>query len=433
MGQAAGCCGARRAAPMAPSALSAPQSSTAARAEAWERRIERDKAEGTASGKVTSDATHTASTPPPPRPAAPPAAKATEAAGGARCERCGERAYASESVQFDGRVYHHRCFRCARCDAALSLQGVAVADGALLCKNCFKSLFRATGGRYDRVAAALGGGGGGGGSGGAEATGGEGEGAGEGAPQEARSLRERAAAYSAEASGVRQRAEYEAGLAARRASEFAAAPRLDAASLAAARSTIASTLEKQQAAALTAAAGASADDPAGGFAEALAAAVTGGELNLNNTQFFMRGSPEQIAARRQAVLERLRAGDIARLSASSANLGDEFAAELAALLAEGAHALEEINLENNRIGPAGVAALCDALARDSRVRVVKLFANPLATASAEAVARLVDPKNPARNATLTKLTYECKLAQHRDALEAGLRRNWALAKGRAGP
>lgn len=89
--------------------------------------------------------------------------------GGEKCKTCTKTVYPQEKICYDQGVWHTGCFKCLSCKSTLSLTAVAMIDGQLYCKTCFKKTFLREG-RYStfntqKFAEAKAGGGSGGGSG----------------------------------------------------------------------------------------------------------------------------------------------------------------------------------------------------------------------------------------------------------------------------
>eukprot|EP01097_Dermamoeba_algensis_P002256 TRINITY_DN1900_c0_g1_i2.p2 TRINITY_DN1900_c0_g1~~TRINITY_DN1900_c0_g1_i2.p2 ORF type:complete len:112 (+),score=25.81 TRINITY_DN1900_c0_g1_i2:103-438(+) len=61
--------------------------------------------------------------------------------GGDRCIVCAKRAYATEILKADEKVFHKTCFRCAHCNNLLKLGSYASLEGKYYCKPHFKQLF----------------------------------------------------------------------------------------------------------------------------------------------------------------------------------------------------------------------------------------------------------------------------------------------------
>eukprot|EP00743_Colponemidia_sp_Colp-15_P006918 GILK01007467.1.p1 GENE.GILK01007467.1~~GILK01007467.1.p1 ORF type:complete len:142 (+),score=4.27 GILK01007467.1:62-427(+) len=68
--------------------------------------------------------------------------------GAAKCHVCATSAYPLESVNYDQKVFHKTCFKCANCRRSMGLVDVAQIQGDLYCKACFVRLFK-TKGNYD--------------------------------------------------------------------------------------------------------------------------------------------------------------------------------------------------------------------------------------------------------------------------------------------
>src|ERR1700710_946162 len=46
-----------------------------------------------------------------------------------------------ELIQYDNQDFHNECFKCLQCKGTLSLAAVAMINGDLYCKTCFKKIF----------------------------------------------------------------------------------------------------------------------------------------------------------------------------------------------------------------------------------------------------------------------------------------------------
>jgi len=57
--------------------------------------------------------------------------------GGTKCVICTKTVYPAETVQYEGRAYHSKCFACTRCQKELTPSGAEHAEGQVYCKKCF--------------------------------------------------------------------------------------------------------------------------------------------------------------------------------------------------------------------------------------------------------------------------------------------------------
>jgi len=61
--------------------------------------------------------------------------------GGVKCVRCEKTVYQSERIDYDNHPYHTDCFKCLECKNVVNLTSVAMIEGKLFCKTCFKKIF----------------------------------------------------------------------------------------------------------------------------------------------------------------------------------------------------------------------------------------------------------------------------------------------------
>eukprot|EP01098_Paradermamoeba_levis_P000777 TRINITY_DN1090_c0_g1_i1.p1 TRINITY_DN1090_c0_g1~~TRINITY_DN1090_c0_g1_i1.p1 ORF type:complete len:114 (-),score=33.05 TRINITY_DN1090_c0_g1_i1:150-491(-) len=66
---------------------------------------------------------------------------ASPGAGSDKCLVCAKRAYATEILKADDKVFHKTCFRCTHCNNLLKLGSYASLEGKYYCKPHFKQLF----------------------------------------------------------------------------------------------------------------------------------------------------------------------------------------------------------------------------------------------------------------------------------------------------
>jgi len=71
---------------------------------------------------------------------APSAAAARFGGGGAKCVVCAKTVYPAETVQYEGKPYHSKCFCCSRCTKELAISAAEYNSGAIYCKKCFMEL-----------------------------------------------------------------------------------------------------------------------------------------------------------------------------------------------------------------------------------------------------------------------------------------------------
>ena len=61
--------------------------------------------------------------------------------GGEKCKTCDKTVYPNERISYDNGTWHQLCFKCQSCRSTLSLTAVAMINGDLYCKTCFKKIF----------------------------------------------------------------------------------------------------------------------------------------------------------------------------------------------------------------------------------------------------------------------------------------------------
>ena len=61
--------------------------------------------------------------------------------GGEKCKTCDKTVYPNERISYDNGTWHQLCFKCTSCRSTLSLTAVAMINGTLYCKTCFKKIF----------------------------------------------------------------------------------------------------------------------------------------------------------------------------------------------------------------------------------------------------------------------------------------------------
>ena len=61
--------------------------------------------------------------------------------GGEKCKTCEQTVYPNERISYDNGTWHQLCFKCLSCRSTLSLTAVAMINGDLYCKTCFKKTF----------------------------------------------------------------------------------------------------------------------------------------------------------------------------------------------------------------------------------------------------------------------------------------------------
>jgi len=69
---------------------------------------------------------------------------------GTSCEVCSKTVYPMEQILMDNKIYHKLCFRCCKCQKALSPTVVSKMNGNLFCKPHYIELFKKRG-RYDDI------------------------------------------------------------------------------------------------------------------------------------------------------------------------------------------------------------------------------------------------------------------------------------------
>jgi len=57
--------------------------------------------------------------------------------GGTKCCVCSKTVYPAETVQYEGKPYHSKCFACTRCNKELTPSGAEHNEGLVYCKKCF--------------------------------------------------------------------------------------------------------------------------------------------------------------------------------------------------------------------------------------------------------------------------------------------------------
>jgi hypothetical protein len=60
--------------------------------------------------------------------------------GGTKCCVCSKTVYPAETVQYEGKPYHAKCFNCSRCSKELTASGAEHNEGSVYCKKCFMEL-----------------------------------------------------------------------------------------------------------------------------------------------------------------------------------------------------------------------------------------------------------------------------------------------------
>lgn len=60
--------------------------------------------------------------------------------GGAKCYICQKTVYPAETVQYDGRPYHNKCFRCSQCNKELTPADADAKGDKVWCRKCFQEL-----------------------------------------------------------------------------------------------------------------------------------------------------------------------------------------------------------------------------------------------------------------------------------------------------
>jgi cysteine/glycine-rich protein len=71
--------------------------------------------------------------------------------GSDKCVRCDRNVYANEKLDYNGQIYHRKCFKCLTCTRLVTMEQAAVVEGSLYCKPCFTQDFKSTGGKYDTL------------------------------------------------------------------------------------------------------------------------------------------------------------------------------------------------------------------------------------------------------------------------------------------
>jgi len=57
--------------------------------------------------------------------------------GGAKCVVCSKTVYPAETVQYEGKPYHSKCFACSSCNKELTASAAEHNAGTIYCKKCF--------------------------------------------------------------------------------------------------------------------------------------------------------------------------------------------------------------------------------------------------------------------------------------------------------
>jgi len=57
--------------------------------------------------------------------------------GGTKCVVCAKTVYPAETLQYEGKAYHVKCFACHRCAKELTPSAAEYAEGHVYCKKCF--------------------------------------------------------------------------------------------------------------------------------------------------------------------------------------------------------------------------------------------------------------------------------------------------------
>jgi len=74
--------------------------------------------------------------------------------GGDKCCTCDKTVYAMEKFEVQGKIIHKTCFKCCKCNGALSMATFTMGGGKLFCNSHYKQLFTEKG-NYDQILPAL--------------------------------------------------------------------------------------------------------------------------------------------------------------------------------------------------------------------------------------------------------------------------------------